>query len=51
MVAQLRRVSLVQRETIIRALVEDDERARQRSPGDFIPSTTLAMAVRRDGVA
>ncbi len=49
MVAKLRPLSLVQRETVIRAVLEDDERARRRRRGSS-PSTTFALAVRRDSV-
>jgi hypothetical protein len=48
--AKLRPLSLVQREIVMRALLEDDDRARQRSSRGFSPSSTLAMTVRRDGV-
>lgn len=47
--AKLRPLPLVQREIVIRRLVEYDERARQRSPR-FSPASRLALAVRRDGV-
>ena len=46
--AKLRPLALVQRETVIRAVLEDDYRAR-RSYG-FGSTTSFAAAVRRDGV-
>lgn len=50
MVDKMRPLPLVQREIVIRRLVDYDERARRHSPQGVTPSTTLAMVVRRDGV-
>ncbi|MDP9274377.1 MAG: hypothetical protein M3O99_02125 [Chloroflexota bacterium] len=46
--AKLRPLPLVQRETVIRAILEADNKAR-RSRG-FVSTTSFAAAVRRDGV-
>ena len=46
--AKLRPLARIQRETVIRAVLEDDYRAR-RSHG-FGSTTTFAAAVQRDGV-
>jgi hypothetical protein len=49
--AKLRPLSLVQRETVIREILEDYDRDRRHSRSRFSSySTTLAGAVRRDGV-
>ncbi|MDP9276453.1 MAG: hypothetical protein M3O99_12785 [Chloroflexota bacterium] len=47
--AKLRPLSRVQRESVIRRILEADERARRHSSRGWTPST-LAAAVRRDGV-
>jgi hypothetical protein len=49
--AKLRPLSLVQRDTVIREIREDYDRGRRHSRSRFSSySTTLAGAVRRDGV-
>lgn len=51
MLAKLRPLSLVQRDTVIREILEDYDRERRHSRSRFSSSsTTLAGAIRRDGV-
>ena len=46
---KLRPLSLVQREIVIRAILEDDDRFRRRHRG-FNAASSFALTVRRDGV-
>jgi hypothetical protein len=48
--AKLRPLSSVQRETVIRQILEVDDWRRRHHRRGFTPPTTFAAAIRRDGV-